>query len=163
ALAETLASLAGVPFRRVLGRHDHDDFARADLVVVNPAVPGTSPYLETAPRASVPFTSEAGLALPRLRARLVFVTGSTRKATTAAVLHAMLLGSGREATLAGNVGAPIVERAASLPPDHVVVFEVSSFQLEQLEGLARRPEAAVVTNLFPVHLDRHGTFAAYRE
>ncbi len=162
ALEETLAALDGVPFRRTLGRHDHDEFARTELLVVNPAVPDTSPYLETARAAGVPWTSEVGLALSRLRARLVLVTGSKGKSTTAAVLRAMLAEGGFETTLAGNVGAPIVERADAFGREQVVVFEISSFQLEQIVGLARRPEATVVTNLFPVHLDRHGTFEAYR-
>lgn len=161
ALAESLDALAEVPFRRVLGRHEHHDFEAAELLVVNPAVPPTSLYLGSARAAGVPWTSEVGLALSRLRARLVFVTGSKGKSTTAAVLHAMVAEAGIPATLAGNMGAPLVESAATLAPDHVVVFEVSSFQLEQLVGLPRRPELTLITNLFPVHLDRHGTFEAY--
>ena len=161
-LAESLAALDGVPFRPVLGEHRARDFQGADLVVVNPAVPLTSPYLAAARAAGVPWTSEVALTFDRLRARLVLVTGSKGKSTTAALLREMVAASGREATLAGNVGHALVETASTLPPEHVVVFEISSFQLEQIAGLPRRPEAAVVTNLFPVHLDRHRTFDAYR-
>ncbi len=161
ALAPTLAELDGVPFARALGGHRVEDFRGADLVVVNPAVPADSPFLQAALEAGVPLTSEVGLCLARLPARLVLVTGSKGKTTTATLLHRMLLRAGQAAVLGGNVGASLLARAGELTKAHTAVFEVSSFQLDQLRGLARAPECVVVTNLFPVHLDRHGTFEAY--
>ncbi|MBI4879659.1 MAG: UDP-N-acetylmuramoyl-L-alanine--D-glutamate ligase [Planctomycetes bacterium] len=161
ALAPTLAELRGVPFARVLGGHRTEDFLSADLVVVNPAVPADSLFLEAAQGAGVPLTSEVGLCLARLRARLVLVTGSKGKTTTATLLERMLLRAGQTAVLGGNVGASLLSRVDRLTRADTAVFEISSFQLDQLRGLPRAPECVVITNLFPVHLDRHGTFEAY--
>lgn len=160
-LAPALAEIADLPFDAVLGRHREEDFRAADFVAVNPAVPPESPYLAAALAAGVPLVSEVGLCLARLRSRLAFVTGSKGKTTTASLLHAMLRAAGLDAVLGGNIGAPLVHQVDALNERQVVVFEISSFQLDQLGADPRRPEVAVVTNVFPVHLDRHGTLEAY--
>ncbi len=160
-LERSLVALADVRFERVLGTHRDEDFQRAELVVVNPAVPPGSRYIELARQSGAELTSEAGLFLSRFRGRLVFVTGSKGKSTTSALCHAMLERTGRRAWLGGNIGRSFLSDLDRMGEEDVVVFEVSSFQLEQLRGLARAPECVVLTNLFPIHLERHGTFEAY--
>lgn len=162
-LEPTLLELADLPFQAVLGQHRPEDLESADLVVVNPAVPPESAFLQECVRRGIPLTSEVGLFLSRLRSRLVLVTGSKGKSTTATLLHRMLDAGGQRAVLGGNIGISLLDRVDRLDPGEIVVFEISSFQLAQIVGLPRSPEVVVLTNLFPVHLDRHHTFEEYRE
>lgn len=160
-LRESLAEIADVPHRAVLGGHHEGDFRDCDWIVVSPAVSPDSPYLAHAVEHGVRLTSEVGLFFARLRAPIALVTGSKGKSTTTALLHRMAEAGAIEAVLGGNIGRPLLGEVGRLPPRARVVFEVSSFQLEQLAGLARDVDVAVITNLFPVHIDRHGTFERY--
>ncbi len=161
ALAPTLAELDGVAFTRVFGEHRRSDFTSTDFVVVNPAVPEDSPFVRAAIDARVPLLSEIGLFVSRCRARLAFVTGSKGKSTTTSLLHAMARAAGIDAILGGNIGQPLLHRVDAITRSQLVTFEISSFQLDQLRGLERSVDVAVVTNLYEVHIERHGTLDAY--
>lgn len=167
-LAPSLRRLADVRFEARLGEHRERDFRECDYVVVGPGVAPDAPLLDVAEAAGARLVSEVGLTVSRLRSPLAFVTGSKGKSTTTAILHAMVAAAcatGRRpgrAWLGGNIGRPLLDSLGEIAAEDTVVFEVSSFQLEQLHGCPRAPEVAVVTNLFPVHLDRHGDFATYR-
>src|SRR6185369_11381925 len=86
-LAE-IGECPGVTLR--LGEHRDEDFRDCDLVVVSPAVPADSPYLETARQAGVPITSEINLFWERNRGKTICVTGSNGKSTTASMIHTLL-------------------------------------------------------------------------
>jgi UDP-N-acetylmuramoylalanine--D-glutamate ligase len=161
ALAPTLVELDGLPFARVFGEHRERDFVDTDFVVVNPAVPETSPFVRAAIAAHVPLLSEIGLFIARCRARLAFVTGSKGKSTTTSLLHAMARAAGFDVILGGNIGQPLLHRVDEIRADQLVTFEISSFQLDQLRGLERTVDVALVTNLYEVHIERHGTIDAY--
>lgn len=161
ALAEPLARLADLRFSAVLGRHDPADFVDADALVVGPGVDPASPFVRIAIDRGVPLLSEIGLCLSRLRGRQVWVTGSKGKSTTTALIHAMAQAAGCDAWLGGNVGRSLLPHLGEIGDASVVALEISSFQLEQLWGWPRHPEVAVITNLFPIHLDRHGDFDTY--
>src|SRR5262249_37515205 len=97
----------------------------------------------------------------RCRGVVAGVTGTKGKSTTATLLASMVAASGVRTHLGGNVGRSLLNTASRIEPSDVVVLELSSFQLEALAGTGFRPRVAVVTTLFPDHLDRHGTFEAY--
>jgi UDP-N-acetylmuramoylalanine--D-glutamate ligase len=160
-LAESVAKLDGLPITCHLGGHVGADFTDADLVVVNPAVPDSSPYLAKAREAGVPLTTEINLFLHLCSARVVGVTGSNGKSTTASLLHHLLGADGRTAWLGGNIGRSLLEDLGDITPDDWVVLELSSFQLERLGPTGLGPALAVVLNCTPNHLDRHGTFENY--
>jgi len=88
-------------------------------------------------------------------------TGSNGKTTTTEMVGQIHRAAGVPVAVAGNVGTALSTLAGALEPDAVVVCEASSFQLE--DSVAFAPDAAVLLNLAPDHLDRHGTFAAYRD
>jgi len=163
-LAPALDSLSGVDVRTVLGRHDEEDFRSADVVVVNPAVPPSSPFLQIAKRAGARMESETNLFFQACRSRWILgVTGSNGKSTTTALLGAMLRSAGFGTFVGGNIGRPLIEEALEIGEEDRVVLELSSFQLEDLARLRTSPRIGVVTNLTPNHLDRHGTMEAYVE
>jgi UDP-N-acetylmuramoylalanine--D-glutamate ligase len=149
-----------VPVDGSLG--NEDDLALLDgveLVVKSPGVPGERPLVEEARRRGIPVWSEVELGWSLLApggARFVGVTGTNGKTTTAELLGAIFRAAGRDVVVAGNVGTPL----SSVEAAGWIVCEVSSFQLEDVHAFAC--DVAVVLNLEPDHLDRHGTFEAYR-
>jgi UDP-N-acetylmuramoylalanine--D-glutamate ligase len=128
-----------------------------DVIVKSPGVPGEVPMLRAARGRGIPVWSEVELGYRLLPgARFVGVTGTNGKTTTTELLGAIFRAAGRDVVVAGNVGTPLTSvRAADW-----VVCELSSFQLEDVDTFAC--EVAVLLNLEPDHLDRHGTFEEYR-
>jgi UDP-N-acetylmuramoylalanine--D-glutamate ligase len=170
-LVDSVGQLRAFPgIELKLGGHDPDDFAAADVVVVNPAVPGDHPLLEIARQHQKTITSQVGLFFQMCPARIVGITGANGKSTTATLTahllqHALSRTGAFENTrvwLSGNIGhRPLLGTLDEVTPADVVVLELSSFQLEQLAEVEMAPQIALLTNLTPNHLDRHGTFEAY--
>ncbi len=128
------------------------------LLVKSPGVPGQLPLVAEARARGIQVWSEVELGYRLLPdSRLVGVTGTNGKTTTVELVGAIFRAAGRSVVVAGNVGRPLT----SVEPAEWVVCELSSFQLEDVHELAC--EIAVLLNLEPDHLDRHGTFEAYRD
>jgi UDP-N-acetylmuramoylalanine--D-glutamate ligase len=141
---------------RTLG--NDDDVALLDGVealVKSPGVPGEAPLVVAARERGVPVWSEIELASRLLPNPILGVTGTNGKTTTTELLGVML-----GVRTAGNVGTALSELVGVVPPGEWIVCELSSFQLEDVDAFA--PEIAVLLNLEPDHLDRHGSFEAYR-
>ena len=161
-LADSLAILADVPIAALhLDGHSEEDFRDADLVVVNPAVRPDSPWLDTARRAGARLRTEIELFMENCPARIVGVTGSNGKSTTAAMIAEILRASGRRTFLGGNIGGSLLEQLPQIGRDDWVVLELSSFQLRHFSQAAKPPHIAVVTGCTPNHLDWHRSFADY--
>jgi UDP-N-acetylmuramoylalanine--D-glutamate ligase len=130
-----------------------------DVLVKSPGVPGEAALVQEARRRGVPVWSEVELGYRLLApsgTRFVGVTGTNGKTTTAELLGAIFRAAGRDVVVAGNVGTPLT----SVREAEWVVCELSSFQLEDVHELAC--DVAVLLNLEPDHLDRHGSFDSYR-
>jgi UDP-N-acetylmuramoylalanine--D-glutamate ligase len=127
-----------------------------EVVVKSPGVPRDNALIADAERLGVPIWSEVELGHRLLRPRLLGVTGTNGKTTTCELLGVML-----QAPVAGNVGRALTDLDGQVEPGTWVVCELSSFQLEDVHELAC--EIAVLLNLEPDHLDRHGSFEAYRD
>jgi len=169
-LQDSLAQLGQLPIEYHLGGHQESDFIRAEVIVVNPAVPGNSPWLDLARQHKAIITSEMNIFFARCRARIIGVTGSNGKSTTTA-MTAFVLQQSRQSHnhlpynrvwMGGNIGGEnLLCRVDQIDPDDLVVLELSSFQLEDLARLQQSPHVAIVTNITPNHLDRHGTMEEY--
>ncbi|MHC4931869.1 MAG: UDP-N-acetylmuramoyl-L-alanine--D-glutamate ligase [Planctomycetota bacterium] len=147
--------------RWFLGAHAMEDFERAEVVVVNPAVPFDSPFVERARARGAEIVTEMGLTLRRLEGPVIAITGTNGKSTTAALAAAMLAESGLPVALGGNIGHPLLNETGSMQPGTVAVLEISSFQLFWLEHDHLAPAVAVITNVSGDHFDRHPDFAHY--
>lgn len=130
-------------------------------VVKSPGVPRQAPVVQAALERGLPVIGELELAWRCLPNPWYAVTGTNGKTTTVELLGAILRAAGAPVAVAGNVGRPLSALVGELPESAPIVCEASSFQLEDTEAFA--PEAAVLLNIEPDHLDRHGTFEAYRE
>ena len=151
---------AGVEVR--LGTEEESLLQGVELVIKSPGVPGASPLVAGARARALPVWSEVELGYRLLPGNpLIGVTGTNGKTTTTELLGAIFRAAGRPVEVAGNVGRALTDVAEQIDPGVSVVCELSSFQLEDVHSLAC--DVAVLLNLEPDHLDRHGSLAAYRE
>ena len=132
---------------------------RARAVVKSPGVPREAPVIAEARRRGVTVYGELELGWRLVERPFVAVTGTNGKTTTAELLGAIWRASGRPVDVAGNVGLAVSALAADRRSEATVICEASSFQLEDTVAFA--PEVALMLNVQPDHLDRHGTFEDY--
>ena len=134
---------------------------RARSVIKSPGVPREAAVIAAARERGIPVLGEFELGWRMLPDyEFVAVTGSNGKTTTVELIGHLHREAGVAVTVAGNVGTALTSLPGTLASRSVVVAEASSFQLEDTEAFA--PDAAVLLNLAEDHLDRHGTFDAYR-
>jgi UDP-N-acetylmuramoylalanine--D-glutamate ligase len=145
---------AGVEVR--LGTDEDSLLEGMDVLIKSPGVPADALLVAAARGRSVPVWSEVELGARLLSNPILGVTGTNGKTTTSELLGAML-----GAPVAGNVGRALCELDGEVAAGEWIVCELSSFQLEDIEEF--RPHIAVLLNLEPDHLDRHGSFDAYRD
>jgi len=161
-LGESALEVIGLGARCHFGGHVEQDFREADIVVLNPAVKPGFEYLR-AVRPGCLVTTETALFFRMCPARIVGITGTNGKSTTAALVGHMLETAGMGVFVGGNIGNALIDRVHEIRADDVVVLELSSFQLHRLGEEMLSPQVAVITNLAPNHLDWHGTFRHYRD
>jgi UDP-N-acetylmuramoylalanine--D-glutamate ligase len=138
-----------------------DLLERVRTVVKSPGVSKEAAVIAAARERGLEVMGELELAWRLIPNEFIAVTGTNGKTTTVELLGEMHRAADVPAVVAGNVGTPLSSLAGSIEPEAVVVCEASSFQLEDTVAFA--PECAVLLNIEPDHLDRHGTFEAYRE
>jgi UDP-N-acetylmuramoylalanine--D-glutamate ligase len=158
-LGDVPATLREAGVSLELGGHTEKTFLAQDLIIPSPGVRADDPFLLAAHSKKITIWSEVELAYRFQEGKLIGITGSNGKTTTATLVHHILANSGVEAILAGNVGTPLISRAEALHARTVAVVELSSFQLQLIERF--RPDIGVLLNLTPDHLDRHKTMEAY--
>lgn len=155
---ETMGTLesAGVKFE--MGGHSPSALD-CDRAIVSSGFPPTAEVLKMLRERGVPLVGELDFVCPFLRGRVIGVTGSNGKTTTASLLGHLLESTGRRVATAGNIGKPIADLAGE-ELDYIVA-ELSSFQLYWSNKLTA--DMAIVTNIAPDHIDWHGSFKNYAE
>ena len=141
------------------GGHGLLTFRRQDLIVVSPGVPLDTPELVQVKSFGLPVIGELELAARFLKGRTIAVTGSNGKTTTTTLLGEILAAGGLPTLVGGNIGLPVVALIDQSTDESWSVIEVSSFQLETTDEF--HPTIAVILNITPDHLDRHGSFENY--
>jgi UDP-N-acetylmuramoylalanine--D-glutamate ligase len=159
ALAKDIPALLDEGINVEAGGHGLLTFRRQDLIVVSPGVPLDTPELAQVRSFGLPVIGELELAARFLKGKMLAITGSNGKTTTTALLGDILQGAGLPTLVGGNIGVPVVELIEPSTDETWSVLEVSSFQLESTQEF--RPKIAVILNITPDHLDRHGTFENY--
>jgi len=153
------ARLQGAGVTLELGYHDSRTLRAADLIVTSPGVPWHLPILEDAKAAGVPVIGEIELASRWLRGRIIAITGTKGKSTTATLVGRMLQAAGASVGVGGNIGTALALQVAASTPGSVHVVEVSSFQLQATDTF--HPWIAAILNFSPDHLDRHASVDEY--
>jgi UDP-N-acetylmuramoylalanine--D-glutamate ligase len=158
ALAESVAGLADLPIRFVLGRHELDDFRNADLVIKNPAVRPDSPFL----LASKAVETDLSVFLRFSSSPLIAVTGSKGKSSTSSAIHYGLVAAGLPALLGGNITVSPLSFFDRCGTDTPVVLELSSWQLADLKGSGLlKARIALLTSIMPDHMNRYRSMDEY--
>ena len=155
---KTSEALAALGCAVALGAKAPPDGA-FDVAVVSPGLPFDGAFLSALRRRGLPLVSEMELGWSRFRGRTIAVTGSNGKSSVVKALAECLEAAGLRAVPCGNYGLPVCGTALDFPDAHWLVVEASSFQLETCADF--RPDVAVLVNVLPNHLDRHGTLDAY--
>ena len=159
ALADARRRLAGAGVEVHLGGTGEALLGRVRSVVKSPGVPRQAAVIAAARAAGMPVIGELELGWRLVHEQFIAVTGTNGKTTTTEWIGHIHRTAALPVAVAGNVGTAVSSLAGELRPGTVVVCEASSFQLE--DTIAFAPEAAILLNLAPDHLDRHGTFDDY--
>ena len=147
---------AGIPYE--VGGHT-DALLTVDYIVLSPGVPLTIPILQEVRRKGIPIFSEIEFASWCCKGKIIAITGSNGKTTTTTLLGEIFSSAGFHTFVAGNIGLPFSEIVRKVPEDGIVVLEISNFQLETISDF--KPNVAMILNLTPDHIDRHGSFENY--
>jgi UDP-N-acetylmuramoylalanine--D-glutamate ligase len=159
ALAKEIPALLEHGIMVESGGHGLLTFRRQDLIVVSPGVPIDTPEIVQVKAFGLPVIGELELASRFLKGSIVAVTGSNGKTTTTSLIGEIFTQSGAPTQVGGNIGVPVIELVSGSTADTVNVLEVSSFQLETV--IEFHPRIAIILNITPDHLDRHGSFQNY--
>ncbi len=147
---------AQIPYE--VGGHT-DKLLTADYLVVSPGVPLTIDILQKAVAQGIPIFSEIEFASWCCKGKIIAITGSNGKTTTTTLLGELFSAAGFDTFVAGNIGLPFSEIVSKTSEKSIVILEISNFQLETISDF--KPNVAVILNLTPDHLDRHGSFENY--
>jgi len=164
---KALEGLKGIEYH--LGGHRKEDFAQADVVIVNPAIEPDNEYLAIARANEVYVTSAMNIFFKLCKGTIIGITGANGKSTTAALTeHILKAGASQgdvkygDVYLSGNIGnRALLGTLDKIGRDDLVVLEISSFQAERLAEIEAGPRISLLTNLTANHLDRHKSFEAY--
>ncbi len=143
------------------GGHTDETFLWAELIVLSPGVPYTTPEVRKALKENIEVISEVELASIFITKPVIAVTGSNGKTTTCTLISEILKKCGKKVFLGANIGTPLISIADRDSEYDVLVLELSSFQLQGVYSF--RPDIAVVLNISPNHLDHHESYTEYIE
>ena len=160
-IADQKESLKNLPKKRIklhLGKDYLKAIRQYDVVIKSPGIPLkiVKPWLKKSQR----LTSETDIFFAECQGTIVGITGTKGKSTTASLIYAVLKGGGKRVKLVGNIGTPALQFLLKQTPGDIFIYELSSFQLEHL---SKSPHIAVFLNLYPEHINHHGSFAAYKK
>lgn len=141
------------------GGHDFTGRPLPEFAVLSPGIPTSAVVVEWLTRRGRPVFSEIEVASWFYYGTVVAITGSNGKTTTTRWIAHVLQQAGLSAVATGNIGYPFCSLVREQPKATHAIVEVSSFQLESIQGF--RPHVAVITNISPDHLDRHGDIQSY--
>lgn len=159
ALGDELPQLLEAGVMVEAGGHGLLTFRRQDLIVVSPGVPLNTPELAQVQSFNLPVIGELELASRFLKGKILAITGSNGKTTTTTLAGDILKTAGFPTEVGGNIGRPVIDLIEDSREETWSVLEVSSFQLETTTEF--HPKIAVILNITPDHLDRHGTLTNY--
>jgi len=145
-----------------LDGHKYEDVDWADLIIRNQAIKPSNPYLKHAIESGKEIETDVGIFLDFVKSEnIIGITGTKGKSTTASLIHHVLDSSGKKVILSGNIGKSVLGLVNHIDDKTLVVLEISSFQLESFEQKKVSPKYAVITNIYPDHLNYYGSMDEY--
>lgn len=145
-----------------LGGHNKNDIDWADLIIKNQAVKPGDKYIEYALKQGKRIETDIGIFLQVAKPdNIIGITGTKGKSTTSALIYQILKASGRKVIFSGNIGKSVLDSMDYLDDDTLIVLEISSFQLESFDSARVSPKYAVITNIYPDHLNYYSSMEEY--
>ena len=129
--------------------------------IVSPGIPLDAPIINKGRSAGIRLISEIelGWQVKHPDSKVIAVTGSNGKSTTASLIHHILKQSGHSCILAGNIGSAFCAYPIEKPGLEYIILEISSFQLDLIESF--RPDVTILLNITPDHLNRYPSYSDY--
>lgn len=158
---EALKDIRGIHY--VLGEHREQDFIETDLVIKNPGLSWTNPFIQIAETHNVPVTLDAGIFFDLCKASIIGVTGTKGKTTTASLIAHLLEENKQRVVRVGISRISVLGELKKVQEGSVVVFELSSWRLSALSRIQKSPLLSVVTNVYPDHQNYYDSMEAYVE
>lgn len=161
-LKASIDQLKGHDVKFTLGEHREEDFTKADMIIKNPGVPGSSKWLKMAALNNIAIESDISIFLRSTTNPVIAVTGSKGKSTTVSAIFKGLQDKYPDARLGGNITRSPLSFIHELPPTAPVVLELSSWQLADLAGKnLLRARVSVITNILPDHMNAYASMNDY--
>ncbi len=161
-LAPSLEKLKGLKnVKYVLGQHRVEDFTNVDMVIKNPAVAWIDKHIKLALEKKIPVEMDSSLFFKLCKNKIIGVTGTKGKTTTATLIYEILKSAGKNPIKIGVGQISVLDKLSLLKKDSVVVFELSSWRLSALGRAKLSPQIAVFKNIMPDHLNYYGTMDKY--
>jgi len=161
-LASSIEKLKGCKnIAYVFNTHRPEDFTKADMVIKNPAAPWSNKYIKMAVENKVSIEMDSSLFFKLCRNDIIGVTGTKGKTTTSALIYEILKNAGKNVMKAGVGRISVLDKLNDLKKDTIVVFELSSWRLSALGRAKLSPKIAVITNIYPDHLNYYKTMEEY--
>ena len=156
---EALKDCKGIEY--VLGQHRIEDFTKTDMVIKNPGASWENKYVKMALDKKIPVEMDSSLFFKMCKNEIIGVSGSKGKTTTATLVFEILKKAGKNPVAVGIGKVSVLDKLKELKKDSVVVFELSSWRLSALGRNQLSPKVAVLTNIYPDHLNYYKNMEEY--
>jgi len=162
-LESTLKDLAGFKNLKVVtGHHRPEDFQKTDLVIKNPTVPWSNKYIQIALKNKIPIEMDSSIFFEYCKSpNVIGITGTKGKTTTASLIAEILIEAGKKVSKVGIGQEAVMDKLKKITPDTFPVFEMSSWRLSGLKKEKTSPRYAVLTNIYPDHLNHYSSMEEY--
>lgn len=149
-----------------LGSHKNEDIDWADLVIKNQAIKPSNPFYKYAVESGKKIETDIGIFLDSVNPEnIIGITGTKGKSTTASLIYEVLKlhlgGVTKKVILSGNIGKSVLDSIDEIDNQTLIILEISSFQLESFDEKKVSPKYAVITNIYPDHLNYYGSMEEY--
>ncbi len=156
---EKLKDLKNIEY--VLGQHRTEDFTDADMVIKTPPAPWNNKHIKLALEKNIPVETDSSLFFKLCKNSIIGITGTKGKTTAATLIYEILKTAGKNPVKAGIGQSSVLDKLKEIKKDGIVVFELSSWRLSGLGKYKLSPHIAVITNIYPDHLNYYGTMEKY--
>ena len=157
---EIMAKINKYRYEVELGEDNLSRLKGFDIIFRSPSALPTKHEFQSAVKKGAILTSEIEMVLKLAPCKIIGVTGTEGKTTTTSLIYEICKKAGYNCFLGGNIGKPIFTKINQMKPEDIVILELSSFQLM---GMTVSPNIAVVTNIFPDHLNVHKSYEEYQD
>lgn len=157
---ETIEKIDRYGIKYFGGENNLENLKGFDIIFRSPIVMPYRKEIKEEQERGALVTSEIEMLLKLTPSKVIGITGTEGKTTTTSIIYEIIKKAGYKCFLGGNIGKPIFTEVKNMKPEDIIVLEMSSFQLTNMDI---SPKISVVTNIFPDHLNVHSSYEEYRE